>query len=455
MAPVGTENRARRRSKQLQRRARRKGRRGAACGTGRSHASSRRHDVLEEIWVLIAAATGPEGEPSARERCAAALADGRFPRQCVASVAEDFMARVSSHLLKNGWGPGDLVKVVRRKGTAPGAAVLAGVLRDSAAPAARATSHSPWQEDEAELAASSGRHLDPGAPDWASEVRTALTTIGVLFRLPRLAELRLARGSGGRGHGGGIDERLLTRVRALLAKAESTSFEEEAVILMTKAQELMTRHRIDRAMVEADRGKAAFSPLIDARRCWLDDPYLPLKSYLLSVVARANKVAAVSADDLGFVTLVGHPQDLDATEILFTSLLVQASRRMAEITAAEEPFGARMFLAVRKESAKPSYRRSFFVGFANRIGERLEAAAAGALHAAEGAIGDAFLPVLARQADAVDDAVRKLFGELVVEHVSVTDHRGWAAGAAAADLADLSVDPVLATAGGGSRAGQP
>jgi hypothetical protein len=40
-------------------------------------------------------------------------------------------------------------------------------------------------------------------------------------------------------------------VRALLAKAESTTYPEEADALTAKAQELMARHSIDRAMLDA------------------------------------------------------------------------------------------------------------------------------------------------------------------------------------------------------------
>src|SRR4051812_34734140 len=42
---------------------------------------------------------------------------------------------------------------------------------------------------------------------------------------------------------------MLNRVRALLAQAESTNFEAEAETFTAKAQELMTRHAIDMAMI--------------------------------------------------------------------------------------------------------------------------------------------------------------------------------------------------------------
>ena len=50
---------------------------------------------------------------------------------------------------------------------------------------------------------------------------------------------------------GSIDPKMLSRVRALLAKAESTEFAEEADAFTEKAQQLMARYSIDVAMVAA------------------------------------------------------------------------------------------------------------------------------------------------------------------------------------------------------------
>ncbi|WP_017570470.1 DUF2786 domain-containing protein, partial [Nocardiopsis halotolerans] len=46
-----------------------------------------------------------------------------------------------------------------------------------------------------------------------------------------------------------VDQGKLARVRALLAKAESTEFPSEAEALSARAQELMARHSIDRALL--------------------------------------------------------------------------------------------------------------------------------------------------------------------------------------------------------------
>jgi hypothetical protein len=202
---------------------------------------------------------------------------------------------------------------------------------------------------------------------------------------------------------------------------------------MTKAQELMTRYCIDRTMVEADAEGDGASQ-VDARRVWLEDPYLEAKALLLANVASANRCRTVVDPDFGFSTLVGHPGDLDATDLLFTSLLVQATRRITAL-GNDPTFGRR--------SRKPSYRRSFLVAYAGRIGSRLREANEAATVAADKALGNRLLPVLARREERLDAAVGALFGELKELKFSLTDVAGWAAGTAAADQAELGVHEKL------------
>ncbi len=90
-----------------------------------------------------------------------------------------------------------------------------------------------------------------------------------------------------------IDGKVLARIRALLAKAESTTFEEEAHAFTAKAQELMTRHAIDVAMLGASAGSdAAIST--EHRMIRIEQPYADPKISLLGAVARANRCRAIS-----------------------------------------------------------------------------------------------------------------------------------------------------------------
>ncbi len=198
----------------------------------------------------------------------------------------------------------------------------------------------------------------------------------------------------------GVDQKVLTRVRALLAKAESTDFPEEAEALSTKAQELMSRHALARAIVDAADGDDP-EPAT-ARRLWLDTPYLDAKSLLVDAVASANRCRTVFSPHLGFITVLGDDVDLEAVEVLSTSLLVQATKAMLA-------GGSR---TSRGRSRTRSYRQSFLVAYATRIRERLTTATDEAV-AAEAHSDERLLPVLAAREQAVDKLFDEMFPDLV------------------------------------------
>ena len=227
---------------------------------------------------------------------------------------------------------------------------------------------------------------------------------------------------------------MLVKVRALLAKAESTTFPEEAEALTAKAQELMARHAIDDAMIDAEAGTAD-DPV--GVRVQVDPPYASPKSLLLAEVASANRCRSVWSGDLGFVTVFGFESDADFVEVLYTSLLVQATRAMAAAGSQADRYG---------RSRTRSFRTSFLVAYAARIGQRLRAAEAASRSAAEESYGAALVPVLADRSSAVEDACREVFPHLLRRSVSTTNLAGWHAGAAAADLATLSSRPEVPAA---------
>ncbi len=135
------------------------------------------------------------------------------------------------------------------------------------------------------------------------------------------------------------DDRALRRIRGLLAKAESTEFPDEAESLTAKAQELMTRHAVDAALLEAGPSPTD-GRAVDTRRVHVQDPYVRAKMQLLAAVAEANDVRVVWYSSLGIANLVGGRADLAAVELLFTSLLLQvAQRAVGRRTAVGAPVG--------------------------------------------------------------------------------------------------------------------
>lgn len=298
----------------------------------------------------------------------------------------------------------------------------------------------------------SRRVLEPVLHSWLSTVRrvAGLPAIAVLGPLPG-ERANAAPAPAAQGPRGPVDARQLRRVRALLAKAESTTFSEEADALTAKAQQLMARHSITAALLAGSDGGPGTIGGPAARRLGIDEPYEAPKALLLGAVAAANRCRSAWSQHFGFVTVVGFDADLDAVELLYTSLLVQATRAMTRAGGRADAAGA---------SRTKSFRRSFLVAFASRIGQRLtEAARTAAEDVAAGRRGadpdvdgdsEAFpeavserdrarlLPVLAAREEEVEEATQRIFPRLVSHSVSVRDAEGWAHGTAAADQAVLS-----------------
>ena len=124
----------------------------------------------------------------------------------------------------------------------------------------------------------------------------------------------------------------------------------------------MAKYSIDHALLAAESGRTD-EPC--GRRIAVDNPYEAPKTSLLTTVAQANRCRSIWSRELGLVTVIGFPADLDAVELLFTSLLVQANHAMLRAGAKRDSYG---------RSRTRAFRQSFLVSYAVRIGERLSEA---------------------------------------------------------------------------------
>ena len=265
-----------------------------------------------------------------------------------------------------------------------------------------------------------------GAPPPAgdSAPRTAAFAVGPFSRTRR-------RGSRRRREARPTQVRHLERIRALLAKAESTEFDEEADAFTSKAQELMTRHAIDDALLAAHEAGRSSGEQPSGRRIGIDDPYAQAKAILLTVIGEASHCRAVWSKRFGFATVFGYAGDLMSVELLYTSLLLQA--RNAMVRAGDGG----------KRARSSSFRRSFLFGFADRIGRRLEEAAGAAVADAVDERGSALLPVLAQRSGRVDEFRNEAFPHLAENRMTIGDWSGWVSGVAAADTAVLARGPSI------------
>ena len=351
-------------------------------------------------------------------------------------------ARVRQLLIRaweHGWLPLDIVHLARRAGsrlvplaaTAIGAYARAGERRP-AGPAglARPTDGGErgttcWPGSRRAVRPVWSRPTCGGAGSWSLDVWSDVVQLaGVLSRLPKLEQVLPPPSAWGRRPvaaqpKAGSSERdlLLNRVRALLAKAEATEFAAEAEVFTAKAQDLMTRHALDEALLHSPTEQID----VDARRVHLRSPYTAAKVLLLDAVGRANRTKVIFLDAFDIATVVGTPVDVDQVEMLFTSLLIQATRAMAEAGASRTGSFDR----------SATFRRSFLSAYAVRIGERLVEAD----RQATASYGTDLVPVLQRQTEAVEDEFARLFPSTRTMRGGYLDQRGWEAGREAADRA--------------------
>ncbi|MBT3153616.1 DUF2786 domain-containing protein [Streptomyces sp. CHD11] len=332
---------------------------------------------------------------------------------------EDFVATA----WRRGWQPADLVRIVRRELDDAHVGLVSALILGQAPREDR--SRSPrWA---AQLARLDGRAAAPAPRGDRFRYATAVLELyRLLLRLPALEPLDETDAPGPSGpHGRRPESRMLGRIRALLAKAEATGFPEEAEALSAKAQELMARHSVDEALLAA-REPSAETP--GACRIGVEPPYEQAKAVLLDAVAGANRCRAVWNEPFGFSTVVGFASDLEAVELLYTSLLVQATTAMTRAEAAQRAGG-------RKRTK--TFRQSFLAAYAHRVGTRLTAAA-------ETRVSDDLLPVLASRAMAVTDRTDRLFPETTTTRLrGVSDAAGWEQGSRAADDAQVGARPRL------------
>jgi hypothetical protein len=360
-------------------------------------------------------------------------------------------------LWRGGWQPAELHRVVARRGHAMHASLVTDAVAAHVRQFPRTAVDERWQAQADALGAyvwwtSAATYLDEIAAQWKFDrvavLDVVLTLLAILSELPPIEVLvpppgiaprpDARSGIGGSGIGGSgtrrrIDARLLQRVRALLAKAESTTYPAEAETYTAKAQELIARHSLDEALLVARAGDTVVVPF--ARRIGVDHPYEGEKASLLHAVAQANRCHAVWSPEFGFATVFGFDADIDAVDLLHTSLLVQAHRAMAQT----EPPGGKAGRARLR-----AFRQSFLVAFAVRIGERLAGAAEAALadatrtHDSGTAATAGLLPVLASRDEQVRETMRSVFPHTVRTRGSRVDSReGWDSGRAAADRAAL------------------
>ncbi len=351
-------------------------------------------------------------------------------------------------LYANGWMPVELLRQGRLHGLSAGwSRLLArGIAMDHATRRA-----STLDRDWIAQVASMDLPVENGSPGWVDRWRQAERSRDeesydvMLEGLVNLQGLRplhplmpMPGPPGGRPRPAGVVLRrgsaadpIHTKIRNLLAKAESSTFEAEATAYTAKAQELITRHAIDAALLHEDAPSSA-TPV--ETRVPIDPPYADAKSFLLQTIAESGRCQAVILDGVLMSTVIGYPGDVEAVELLFSSLLVQAQHALNDAAKAA-PSGAR--------TRSQSYRSAFLLAYTRRIGERLRESIQLTVVEMSQETGRDLLPVLADRSSDVAGYVSERFGTLRSSAVrGGYDRAGWVGGQLAADRAQLTFGEI-------------
>ncbi len=244
---------------------------------------------------------------------------------------------------------------------------------------------------------------------------------------------------------------LLDRIRKLLAKAEDPAVTPaEADAYNAKVADLIARYGVDRALLAAVQpGTDPAGDVLIA----LDPPYARDKAGLLWAVASAFGCRAVRRETVQAgrrtvgLHVFGMGSDLQRTDLLYTSLLVQAAHGLA----VSRP---------RSGEDVRAYRRSWYAGFSGAVHRRLVEAEEAARRRAAGrtagdsgadgaqgrggghagedsAQGRSLALVLADRADLVDRRLSTAYPRITSSRARTLSGSGAPAGFAAGQRADL------------------
>jgi uncharacterized protein DUF2786 len=231
---------------------------------------------------------------------------------------------------------------------------------------------------------------------------------------------------------------LLGRVRKLLVKAEADGVTQaEAQALTAKAAELMAKYGIDRALLAARRPETdrPADRVID-----IGNPWARVQAHLLCGLAAALRCQCVILPRSGpgsRIHLFGFASDIERTDVLYTSLLIQMWQGLA---ATHPPAWA--------QSAR-AWRRSWLLGFATAVVARVRAAEQGAAkRASDAAAGDgpSAALVLADRTEVIDAALRAAYPVTRTSRVTYSGS-GYGSGYAQGQRADIGMSRLGRTAG--------
>jgi hypothetical protein len=208
-------------------------------------------------------------------------------------------------------------------------------------------------------------------------------------------------------------------------KAAATTNPHEADAFSRKAAEMVTRHRLDPERLAAS---SSGDPLVIRDVVMGRGAYVRARLALLVAVASAHDVRVVfTSTSTGMVAhAAGFRSDVDVVEVMYQSLHQQAAGQMAGIRRATA-------------ASTQQFRRSFLFGYATRLGQLLADSRRNveASPTPDG-VRESTAVALRDRVARIDEFAASSFGRVhAARRPGVAQVHGWAAGAAAAERADV------------------
>ncbi|HEU4361221.1 MAG TPA: DUF2786 domain-containing protein [Mycobacterium sp.] len=160
------------------------------------------------------------------------------------------------------------------------------------------------------------------------------------------------------------DDKMLSRIAALLRQAEGTDNVHEAESFMAAAQRLATATSIDLAVARSHAATRSPAQAPIQRTIAIGQPGARgLRTYvqLFVLIASANDVRCDVASNSTFVYAYGFAEDIDASHALYAGLLVQMVRASDSYITS----------GAHRPTPTITARLNFQLAFGSRVGQRL------------------------------------------------------------------------------------
>lgn len=222
------------------------------------------------------------------------------------------------------------------------------------------------------------------------------------------------------------EEKIIEKIRKLLALADRTDNEEEAAAFFEKAQHLMVAHAIEEQALKAMGDAKAEKIVVRVVDIPERDEIKKAKHILLNSLAKANRCRIVILGGRGQVSLIGYESDTLFVELLYSSVLMQYA--IERTRAWKSPQGQKQ--AKMYGQSRHIWLQGFSASYALQIGKRLDDSIK--------SVDSGTALVLYDRSQDVEAAMAGLYPRTKTTSMKLRNSVGSKAGEDAADRADLT-----------------